>query len=76
MADLTEELLIEQVLSAHRARSVDGQVKGHPAWYDLGPEGRRQAFAVALLQRQLEAALDPEGLSSTVRAVLARIARP
>ena len=69
------ELLIEATASAWRPRGVDGGVRAHPAWHDLGPAGRARAFERAAGLRQLEAALDPEGLSTTGRAVLARIRR-
>ncbi len=68
-----EELLLEQVTSAHRERGVDGAIHSHPAWHDLDDEGRREAFEATVALRQMEAALDPQGQSSTVRALLARI---
>lgn len=68
-----EEELLEQVTSAHRARRVDGSIASHPAWHDLDEAGRREAFEQTVLQRKLEAALDAEGLSTTARALLARI---
>lgn len=68
--------LVEQAASAWRGRDPrDGRAMIHPAWLDLDADGRREAFAVAEEQRALEAALDPEGLSTTARAVLARIRR-
>jgi hypothetical protein len=70
-----EELLFEQVLSAYRARGVDGAVKSHPAWHDLDQAARRQAFEETLRLRRLEAALDPHGHSTTVKALLARLNR-
>lgn len=76
MASAQDELLIEQVTSAHRARDLDGRVKSHPAWHDLDQGGRREAFEATALSRTLESALDPRGESSTVKAVLARIRRP
>ncbi len=69
------ENLVEQVASAWRERDADGTVRAHPAWHDLDESGRREAFDVAVLLRQLEAALDPDGQSTTARAVLARIRR-
>jgi hypothetical protein len=48
-------------------------VRSHPAWHDLDAEGRVEAHDRAATSRALEAALDPQGLSSTARAVLARI---
>jgi hypothetical protein len=68
-----EELLIEQCASAHRAPTA-GALPVHPAWYDLDAAGRERAFETAQALRVMEAALDPDGLSQTARAVLARIA--
>jgi hypothetical protein len=69
----SRETLIEQAASAFRARDVHGRVRSHPAWHDLDEAGRLEAFEVARRARRLEAALDPAGLSTTARAVLARI---
>jgi hypothetical protein len=65
--------LIEQVAAAWRPRDLDGGVRSHPAWHDLEAADRRRAAQLAAAQRRLEAALDPEGLSTTAHAVLARI---
>jgi len=65
--------LVAQVASAYRDRGPDGTIRPHPAWFDLGEAGRREAFDEALQLRALEAALDPSGLSTTARAVLGRI---
>ena len=70
-----EELLLEAVLSAHRARGAEGALRPASEYFDLSPELRTEAFDAAVVLRNLEAALDPEGLSSTARAVLARIRR-
>lgn len=67
------ERLVEQALTAWRPRSPQGAVRGHPAWHDLDADGRRQVYEETLALRQLEAAMDPAGLSSTARAVLERI---
>ncbi len=67
-----EAALIEEVAGAWRA-SDPRRVAFAPAWYDLSPEGREAAFEVATGLRALEAALDPQGRSGTVRAVLARL---
>lgn len=67
------EALLEQVLSAHRPVATDGSLRFHPAWHDLDEAGRAEAFERLQLARKLEAALDPRSLSSTARAVLARI---
>lgn len=70
-----DELLIEQVASAYRPVPRD-ELRYHPRWHDLGAAGRARAFARATALRALEAALDPDGLSTTARAVLARITGP
>ena len=72
------ETLIEQVASAYRARDPHGRVLSSPAFHDLDEPSRQEAFDVAARLRRTEAALDPEGLSTTARVVLARIrgARP
>lgn len=72
---MADELLIEKVTSAHRGRDLAGRVKSSPAWHDLDADGRRAAFEETALSRVLEAAIDPSGQSTTVKAVLARIRR-
>jgi len=67
------EELVEAAAGAWRPRRPDGSLGPHPAWADLDEAGRREAFDAARLSRRLEAALDSEGLSSTARAVMARI---
>jgi hypothetical protein len=69
-----EDLLVEQVASAHRPRAGD-ELPYHKAWHDLDEAARVRAFDLAHALRPIEAALDPEGLSTTARAVLARIAK-
>ena len=70
-------LLIEQVAGAYRPPARD-ELRYHPRWHDLDAAGRLRAFERARALRALEAALDPDGLSTTAHAVLARItnARP
>ena len=70
---MTREELIEAAAGSFRERDPHGGVTSHPAWHDLDPAGRGEAFDVAIQMRTLEAALDPAGLSTTARAVLARI---
>jgi hypothetical protein len=67
--------LIEAVAGAFRERDAVGAIRSHPAFHDLDDEGRREAFELARRLRRLEAAIDPDGLSTTARAVLARIAQ-
>jgi hypothetical protein len=69
------ETLVEAAAGAWRPRRPGGGVGSHPAWHDLDAAGREEAFLAARSARRLEAALDPEGLSSTSRAVLARVRR-
>jgi hypothetical protein len=69
------EALIEAVAGAFRERDPHGVIVSHPAYHDLDDEGRIEAFEAAQRLRRMEAALDPEGLSATARAVLARIRR-
>jgi len=67
-----DDLLIAQVATAYRPIPRE-ELRYHPAWHDLGPAGRTKAFDVARELRAVEAALDRDGLSTTSRAVLARI---
>lgn len=67
-----EDLLIEQVAGAWRPPG-DDVLHYHKAWHDLDAAGRQRAFERARALRPLEAALDPDGLSTTARAVLARV---
>ena len=69
------ELLLEQVTSAHRPVAADGSIRFSPAWHDLPVEERVTAFEQTRALRAMEAALDPRGLSTTAKAVLARIRR-
>lgn len=73
MTDAERDVLIEAVLSAHRERDLLSELRFHPAFYDLDPAGREQAADEAMVLRRLEMALDPDGLSTTARAVLSRI---
>lgn len=70
-----EDLLIEQVAGAWRPAPSDDTLTYHKAWHDLGEAARVKAFDRARALRTAEAALDPDGLSTTARAVLARIPR-
>jgi len=67
------EALVAAVTTAHRERGARGEIRGHRAYYDLDDAGRVEAFDETARQRALEAALDAQGLSSTARAILARI---
>jgi hypothetical protein len=67
-----EVRLIEEVAGAWRPRDPE-ELVFLPAWHDLDPDARERAFDIAARLRRMEAALDPDGLSTTARAVLARI---
>jgi hypothetical protein len=67
------EALIEAATSAWRPHAPGGGVRSHPTWHDLDAAGRLEAFDATLQLRAVEAALDPGGLSTTARAVLARL---
>jgi hypothetical protein len=70
---MTRDELIEAAISAFRELAPDGSVRFDPAWLDLDAAGRRRAFEALSRARALEAALDPDGLSTTAHAVLQRI---
>ena len=68
-----QELLLEQVTSAFREVDADGRLLSSPAFFDLPLELRVLAHDETARLREMEAALHPSGLSTTARAVLARI---
>jgi hypothetical protein len=68
MAERTE--LIEEATTAWRPRRGP---RPHHAWADLDATGRIAVYELTRELRRLEAALDPDGLSTTARAVLARL---
>jgi hypothetical protein len=68
------ECLIEEAAGAWRPRGP-AEIRPHPAWADLDAVGRVEVYELARALRRLEAALDAQGLSTTARAVLARIRR-
>jgi len=68
------EALVEEAAGAWR-QAGRGEVRPHPAWADLDTVGRLEVYEITRVLRRLEAALDPDGLSTTARAVLARIGR-
>jgi hypothetical protein len=70
---VTPQELIEAATTAWRPRDPSGAIRPHPAWADLDAAGRRALHEAIASTRALEAALDAGGLSTTARAVLARI---
>ena len=73
MADEPKDVLIEAAVSAFRERNAFGRILPASAWWDLAPEDREALFGRQLESRLLERAIDPDGLSSTARAVLERL---
>lgn len=67
--------LVEEVAGAWRPRDPR-QLRYHPYWHDLSEQDRLEAYERSVETRAMEAALDPDGLSTTARAVLARILEP
>jgi hypothetical protein len=67
--------LILSVSSAHRERDAHGEIRAHRHFYDLDEAGRAEAHDETARVRLLEAAASADGLTSTARAVLARIKR-
>jgi hypothetical protein len=74
MSTRDRDALIEAAASAFRARDVFGRILPSPHWADLAPEDRDALFDLQLASRRLERAAHPDGLTSTARAVLERIA--
>ncbi len=73
MSSAARDLLIEQATSACRERNAWGRILPASAWWDLPPEARESVFQLQLEGRLIERALAPDGLSTTVRAVLERL---
>ena len=73
MNESERDVLIEQAVTAYRERDREGRIVPPPAWWDLAPEDLEEVLRRQVVQRTMERALDPEGRSGTVRAVLARI---
>lgn len=73
MSDAPVDLLIEQAASAFRERNAWGRIVPAPAWWDLPPEARESVFQLQIESRIVERALQPDGRSTTVRAVLERL---
>lgn len=65
--------LIEAAVTAHRERDRDGRIVPPAAWWDLSPEGLDRLFAEQAFAREIERAVDSNGESGTVKAVMARI---
>jgi len=75
MTPAEREALIAAVTAPWRPRDPDGGIRPVPEWHDLDPAARVEAFEATVVLRKMEAAVHPDGLSTTARAVLARIER-
>jgi len=73
VTDEPKDLLIEEAVSAFRERNTWGRVLPSPAWRDLAPADREALFERQLDSRIIERALDRNGRTSTVRAILGRL---
>ncbi len=67
------DALIEAAATAYRERDREGRLVPPPAWWDQAPEDCEEAYRGQDRAREMERAMDREGRSATVRAVLARI---
>ena len=65
-----DDALIEAALTAYRDRDADGLPLSHPAWADLTPEAREEAFYRQLAARRLGQLV---GRQVERAAVLARV---
>jgi hypothetical protein len=70
-----EEILFESVLGSHRSRRSNGEIAWSAEWFDLSERLRIEAAETTIVQRELERAMDPQGLSSTIHAVMSRISK-
>ncbi len=73
MSDDPKDLLIEQAASAFRERNREGRILPSPAWWDLADDDRDALYSSQVESRLIERALDPMGMSATVRAVMGRL---
>jgi len=73
MSDPVQDPLVEALLTPYRSRDPEGRPVPPPAWWDLPPERLEEVHRMVLAARRLERALDPDGVSGTARAVLARL---
>jgi hypothetical protein len=73
VSDDETRALIEAAITPYRERDVEGRISPPAAWWDLAPEALDELFAEQVLAREIERAVDAEGESGTVKAVMARI---
>jgi hypothetical protein len=74
MTGADRERALEEAMSAHReVHRSSGAIRACPAWHDLSEDDRQILYEETISLRKMEAALDPDGLSTTAHAVLDRI---
>lgn len=73
MTEEEKDALVAAVAGSYRETRSTGEILWSPSFFDLDEEGRREAFEEGVRERALEAALAPDGLGGTSRAVLAKI---
>ena len=69
------EALLAAASTAWRPDDPSGGIAFHPAWQDLDAAGREKVYELIRSMRALEARSDAAGLSTTAKAVLAKIRR-
>ena len=67
------EVLLEAATTTFRERDRQGRLVPPPAWFDLPAESLDRLHRRQLHAREVEKAMDPNGLSGTVKAVLDRL---
>jgi hypothetical protein len=71
-----DDLLIEGATAAFRERDPETRaIRPAPEVFDLAPAVRDALFAHQMRSRLIERTLDARGLSTTARAVIARLPR-
>jgi len=73
MNERSRAALMEAVLTPYRQRDPEGRLAPPPEWWDLPPEALDELFQEGMRARLVEKAMDPQGRSGTVRAVMARL---
>ncbi|HEY6572113.1 MAG TPA: hypothetical protein VI198_02240 [Candidatus Eisenbacteria bacterium] len=73
MNERERDALIEAGVSVHRERDREGRLIPPPEYWDLSPEDVDELFRRQVVSREMERAMDREGRSATVKAVLARL---
>jgi hypothetical protein len=74
MSERERDVLVESCVTAFRERDPEGRLVPPATWWDLSPEALDELYERQVLAREIERALDPQGLSGTARAALERIA--